>query len=78
MTLTCEAIVDGLIGLLGAEKVDTDEQMLKENSLDRYRKLEDIFGIYNLPIPAAVVRVVPKSAIDPTHSARAAPSTTPM
>ena len=54
MALTREAIVDGLVGLLGADKVDTDEQTLKENSLDRYRKLEDIFGIYNLPIPAAV------------------------
>ena len=57
MTLTREAIVEGLTGLLGADKVDTDEQTLKENSLDRYRKLEDIFGIYNLPIPAAIVRV---------------------
>ena len=55
-TLTREAIVEGLSSLLGADKVDTDEQTLKENSLDRYRKLEDIFGIYNLPIPAAVVR----------------------
>ena len=66
MTLTCEAIVDGLIGLLGAEKVDTDEQTLKENSLDRYRKLEDIFGIYNLPIPAAVVRVASTDDVSKT------------
>ena len=57
MTLTREAIVEGLSELLGAGKVDIDEQTLKENSLDRYRKLEDIFGIYDLPIPAAVVRV---------------------
>ena len=57
MPLSREAIVEGLIDLLGAERVDTDEQTLAENSLDRYRKLEDIFGIYNLPHPAAVVRV---------------------
>ncbi|MAM31742.1 MAG: FAD-binding oxidoreductase [Acidimicrobiaceae bacterium] len=66
MTLTREAIVDGLIGLLGADKVDTDEQTLKENSLDRYRKLEDIFGIYNLPIPAAVVRVTSTDDVSKT------------
>ena len=66
MTLTCEAIVDGLIGLLGADKVDTDEQTLKENSLDRYRKLEDIFGIYNLPIPAAVVRATSTDDVSKT------------
>ena len=57
MPLTREAIVEGLRALLGPEKVDTDAQTLNENSLDRYRKLEDIFGIYRLPIPAAVVRV---------------------
>lgn len=57
MPLTREAIVEGLRALLGSEKVDTDAQTLNENSLDRYRKLEDIFGIYRLPIPAAVVRV---------------------
>ena len=66
MTLTREAIVDGLIGLLGADKVDTDEQTLKENSLDRYRKLEDIFGIYNLPIPAAVLRVTSTDDVSKT------------
>ena len=66
MTLTREAIVDGLIGLLGTDKVDTDEQTLKENSLDRYRKLEDIFGIYNLLIPAAVVRVTSTDDVSKT------------
>ncbi|MEM9562582.1 MAG: FAD-binding oxidoreductase [Actinomycetota bacterium] len=55
--LSREAIVDGLTELLGADRIDTDDRVLKENSLDRYRKLEDIFGIYNLPLPAAVVRV---------------------
>ena len=57
MHLSREAIVEGLTDLLGADKIDTDEQTLAENSLDRYRKLEDIFGIYNLPHPAAIVRV---------------------
>ena len=54
--LSRAAIVAGLTELVGAAKVDTDEQVLKENSHDRYRKLESIFGIYTLPLPAAVVR----------------------
>ena len=69
-TITREAIVEGLTGLLGADKVDTDEQTLKEISLDRYRKLEDIFGIYNLPIPTADVRAifVPRTPLSAAHS----------
>ena len=51
MPLSREAIVDGIVDLVGAAKVDTDVQTLKENSLDRYRKLEDIFGIYNAADP---------------------------
>ena len=54
--LSRAAIVAGLTELVGAAKVDTDEQVLKENSHDRYRKLESVFGIYTLPLPAAVVR----------------------
>lgn len=56
MTLTRTEIVDGLVQRTATERVITDEQTLKDNSLDRYRKLEDVFGIYNLPIPAAVVK----------------------
>lgn len=52
-----EQIVEGLIKILGKEKVITDEQVLKESSIDRYRKYEDLCGVYVLPIPAAVVKV---------------------
>ncbi|MBT7260878.1 MAG: FAD-binding oxidoreductase [Desulfobacula sp.] len=57
MTLTRQAIVDHLIDIAGQDRVITDEQVLKENSYDRYKKLETIFGIYTTPIPAAVVKL---------------------
>lgn len=60
MRLNREEIVQGLCRILGDARVDTDEQVLKENSHDRFRKLESIFGIYSCPLPAAVVR--PESA----------------
>jgi alkyldihydroxyacetonephosphate synthase len=57
MELTREAIVEGLRELLGAEHVVTDEQILRQRSIDNFRKLENIFGVYTLPAPAAVARV---------------------
>jgi alkyldihydroxyacetonephosphate synthase len=57
MALTRELIVEGLIKILGNEKVIIDEQVLKESSIDRFRKYEDICGVYTQPIPAAVVYV---------------------
>lgn len=54
--LTREAIVSGLIDILGPERVVTDPDVLKESSIDRYRKVQSVFGIYELPFPAAVVR----------------------
>ena len=57
MTLTREAIVEHLKNIVGKERVITDEQVLKENSHDRYKKFETIFGVYTTPIPAAVVKL---------------------
>jgi len=57
MTLTREEIVDHLKNIVGKERVITDEQVLKENSHDRYKKFETIFGVYSTPIPAAVVKL---------------------
>lgn len=57
MALTRGQIVEGLVRILGEEKVITDEQVLKESSIDRYRKYEDICGVYTQPIPAAVVKI---------------------
>ncbi len=57
MTLSREAIVDHLKSIAGAERVITDETVLKENSHDRYKKFETIFGVYSTPLPAAVVKL---------------------
>ena len=57
MALTRAQIVEGLVKILGEEKVITDEQVLKESSIDRFRKYEDICGVYTQPIPAAVVKI---------------------
>jgi len=50
-----QAIVDGLRQIVGAERVVTDEEVLRRNSVDNFRKLESIFGVYTRPLPAAVV-----------------------
>ncbi|MCD7830114.1 MAG: FAD-binding oxidoreductase [Clostridiales bacterium] len=52
-----EAIVKGLLGILNEDQVITDEQVLKDSSLDRYRKYEQVFGVYTQPTPAAVIYV---------------------
>jgi len=52
-----EQIVEGLNKILGKENVITDEQVLKESSMDRYRKFEQCHEVYTQPIPAAVVYV---------------------
>jgi alkyldihydroxyacetonephosphate synthase len=57
MALTRAEIVDGLQHILGPENVLTDEQLLQQRSIDNFRKLENIFGVYTLPAPAAVAMV---------------------
>ena len=52
-----EKIVEGLVRILGEANVVTDEQVLEESSLDRYRKYEQVCEVYTQPIPAAVVYV---------------------
>jgi len=52
-----EAIVEGLQEILGSEHVVTDELVLQQRSIDNFRKLENIFGVYTLPPPAAVALV---------------------
>ena len=57
MELSREAIVEGLQQILGPEHVVTDEHVLEQRSIDNFRKLENIFGVYTLPAPAAVAMV---------------------
>jgi alkyldihydroxyacetonephosphate synthase len=56
LMLSRQAIVDQLENLVGKDRVITDEPVLKENSVDRYRKVQTVFGFYELPLPAAVVK----------------------
>ncbi|NLE23193.1 MAG: FAD-binding oxidoreductase [Actinobacteria bacterium] len=55
MSLSREAIVEGLRGILGPEAVVTDERVLVENSVDNFRKLQNIFDVHVMPVPAAIV-----------------------
>jgi alkyldihydroxyacetonephosphate synthase len=57
MSLTRDAIVEHLQQILGNERVVTDAQVLRERSVDNFRKLQNIFGVYTMPAPAAVAMV---------------------
>lgn len=57
MSLTREATVEHLQRILSSEQVVTDAQVLRERSIDNFRKLQHIFGVYTMPTPAAVVLV---------------------
>lgn len=57
MSLTREAIVEHLQQILGGDHVLTDEHLLQQRSVDSFRKLQNIFGVYTLPPPAAVAMV---------------------
>ena len=55
MSLSREAIVEGLQRIVGPEAVVTDEKVLVESSVDNFRKLQNIFDVHTMPVPAAVV-----------------------
>ena len=57
MTLSRQEIVTRLVDLVGKDQVVTDETVLQESSVDRFRRFEAFHGIFQLPIPAAVVQV---------------------
>ena len=57
MALSREQIIEKLTSLIGKDQVITNIDALKTNSHDRYRKYETLMGIYELPLPAAVVKV---------------------
>lgn len=54
-TLSRSEIVSGLTDLLGAAQIDTDEQNLREASVDRFKKYTAVHNIFDGPIPAAIV-----------------------
>ena len=55
--LTRDEIVDHLRRILGDESVVTDEEVLRRSSIDNFRKLQKIFDVYTMPMPAAVAVV---------------------
>ena len=57
MNLTRTSIVEHLQQILGSEQVVTDATLLQQRSIDNFRKLENIFGVYTMPAPAAIVMV---------------------
>lgn len=57
MSLSRDAIVEHLQQMLGGENVLTDEHLLQQRSIDNFRKLQNIFGVYTMPLPAAVAIV---------------------
>lgn len=57
MSLTRDAIVEHLEHILSPEQVITDERELQRSSVDNFRKLQNIFEVYTMPLPAAVVMV---------------------
>jgi alkyldihydroxyacetonephosphate synthase len=57
MSLSRDAIVEHLQQILGDDRVLTDEHLLQQRSIDNFRKLQNIFGVYTMPLPAAVAMV---------------------
>lgn len=55
MSLSREDIVQGLKKLVAADRVITDPEVLKDSSVDRFRKYENICRVFTQPIPAAIV-----------------------
>jgi alkyldihydroxyacetonephosphate synthase len=55
MPLSREAIVEGLQRIVEPSDVITDEQILVQSSVDNFRKLQNIFDVHTMPVPAAVV-----------------------
>ncbi|MBK1783770.1 FAD-binding oxidoreductase [Prauserella cavernicola] len=51
-----QAIIGRLREIAGADRVDTDEQLLREASVDRFKKYTAVHGIYDGPLPVAIVR----------------------
>ncbi|MEM7360402.1 MAG: FAD-binding oxidoreductase [Pseudomonadota bacterium] len=55
MPLTREQIVAELQSIVGQDQVITDKQILRDSSVDRFRKFEAFHGVYTQPMPAAIV-----------------------
>src|SRR6266480_4757198 len=61
-SLNRRSIVEAMTELLGPGAVETGDEQLKAASVDRFRKYTAVHGIYDGPIPAAIV--YPSSTAD--------------
>lgn len=53
--MTKKEITENLEKILNSENIVTDIEIMKENSVDRFKKFQFINGIYSSPLPAALV-----------------------
>jgi FAD/FMN-containing dehydrogenase len=60
--LNRQSIVEAMTELLGPRAVETGGEQLREASVDRFKKYTSVHGIYDGPIPAAIV--YPESTAD--------------
>ena len=54
-TLDRAEILQRLAGIVRPEQIDTDEQHLKDASVDRFKKYQSVHGIHDAPTPVAIV-----------------------
>ena len=57
MDLSREGIVEGLRRIVAPADVVTDEKILVQSSVDNFRKLQNIFDVHTMPVPAAIAMV---------------------
>ena len=55
MDLSRDGIVEGLRRIVAPADVVTDEKILVQSSVDNFRKLQNIFDVHTMPVPAAIV-----------------------
>ena len=60
--LNRRSIAEAMTELLGSDAVETGVEQLKAASVDRFKKYTAVHGIYDGPIPAAIV--YPESTAD--------------
>lgn len=53
-SLTADQIVDGIAAIIGADGVETDPRLLREASVDRFKKYSAVHGIFEGPTPALI------------------------
>ncbi len=57
MDIIKEKILRDIEKIIPVDRILSDEDELKQYSVDRFRKYPDVFGVYTQPIPAALVKV---------------------